>query len=217
MPHDPHAQFDHTVLEMIEHSPVGAVPHTPAYQDALGRLRAAHQVYPSADFKGGYVTVRSLAALPSFHAENFEAFLAGKIEAAALESDSSIFNRYLHALPEALKPRAEAFRAPVIGRRVHHRAKHGGEIIHDPLHTLFLSPGTGPHPGLPGNYLYGSLLETPADASGNTWALHVHDSDDGVALCELSTQANAFQKLQELIASAPFQLSELSELGFRLN
>jgi hypothetical protein len=217
MPHDPHAQFDHNVLEMIEHSPVGAVPHTPAYQDALGRLRAAHQVYPSADFKGGYVTVRSLAALPAFHAENLEALIAGKIEAAALESDASIFNRYLHALPEALQPRAEAFRAHVVGRRAHHRAKHGGEIARDPLHTLFLIPGTGPHPGLPGNYLYGSLLETPADATGNTWALHVHDSDDGLALCALAAQTDAFEKLHELIASAPFQLSELPELGFRLN
>ena len=37
MPHDPHAEFDHKVLDQIEHSPVGAVPRTPLYQDALGR------------------------------------------------------------------------------------------------------------------------------------------------------------------------------------
>ncbi|MGA2693497.1 MAG: hypothetical protein ABSF76_14130, partial [Opitutaceae bacterium] len=61
MPLDPHAQFDQSVMEMIERSPIGAVPHTTSYVESLTRLYAAHQVYPSADHKGGHVTARSLA------------------------------------------------------------------------------------------------------------------------------------------------------------
>ena len=67
MPSDPHAAFDHNVLEMIEHRTMGAVPRTPAYQDALGRLRATHQIYVNADHADGFVTVRSLATRPAFH------------------------------------------------------------------------------------------------------------------------------------------------------
>src|SRR3954470_2564219 len=107
MPSDPHAQFDQTVLEMIEHSPVGAVPHTPAYTDALSRLYASHQVYADADHKGGHVTVRSLATRPSFHANNLEAFIAGKIDTEALESNASIFDRYIQSLPAAQRAPAE--------------------------------------------------------------------------------------------------------------
>jgi len=212
MSHDPHAQIDQTVLEMIEHSPVGAVPHTPSYQDALKRLRASHQVYASADHKGGHVTVRSLASLPLFHAQNLDAFLAGKIDAEALESDTSIFSRYMQSLPAALREKAEVARALVVARKAHHRAKHGVEATHEPVHTLFLVPGGGPNPGLPGNYLYGSVLQAEA-----VWTLHVHDSLDGAAKCDASSQADAFAKLQEVLASAPFQLSELDALGFRLN
>src|SRR5687767_9598286 len=99
MPQDPHAQFDHTVLEMIEHSPIGAVPHTPAYIDALGRLYASHQVYADADHKGGHVTARSLTTRPAFFPSNLEDFMAGKIEADALEANASIFSRYVQSLP----------------------------------------------------------------------------------------------------------------------
>lgn len=215
MPHDPHAQFDQTVLEMIEHSPVGAVPHTPAYQDALNRLRAAHQVYASADHKGGYVTVRSLAALPLFHAENLEQFLTGKAPTEALETDASIFSRYVQSLPASLREKAEHGRAMVVAKRAHHRAKHG-IVAHDPVHSLFLVPGSGPHPGLAGNYLHGSALQATADASSR-WSVHVHDADDGAAFCEVASQADVWEKLQEMFASAPFQLSELEALGFRLN
>ena len=74
---DPNADFDHAVLDKIDASPIGAVPTTPAYQDALRRLYAAQQVYASADHKGGHVTTRSLAQLPCFHAHNLEAFIAG--------------------------------------------------------------------------------------------------------------------------------------------
>lgn len=216
MPHDPHAQIDHHVLEMIEHSPAGAVPHTPSYQDALKRLYASHQVYASADHKGGHATVRSLAALPVFHASNLEAFMAGKIEAGELEADASIFSRYVQSLPEALRAKAEASRAVVVARRAHHRAKHGAEVAHDPAHTLFLVPGGGPNPGLTGNYLYGSVLQTSIEP-GAPWAVHVHDSLDGVALCEVASQAAALEKLQEVLASVPFLLGELEALGFRSN
>lgn len=216
MSHDPHAQIDQTVLEMIEHSPVGAVPHTPSYQDALKRLTASHQVYASADYKGGHVTVRSLAALPLFHAQNLESFLAGKIDAGALESDTSIFSRYVQSLPAALRDKAEACRALVVARRTQHRAKHGVEAAHEPVHALFLVPGGGPNPGLPGNYLYGSVLQAAGDAAA-AWTLHVHDSLDGAAKCDAPSKTEAFAKLQEVLASAPFQLSELDALGFRLN
>ncbi|HTJ78065.1 MAG TPA: hypothetical protein VL357_03640 [Rariglobus sp.] len=216
MPHDPHAQIDQTVLEMIEHSPVGAVPHTPSYQDALKRLVASHQVYVSADHKGGHVTVRSLAGLPLFHAQNLESFLSGKVNADALESDASIFSRYVQSLPEALRAKAEAARAVVVARRAHHRAKHGVEVVQEPVHSLFLVPGGGSNPGLPGNYLYGSILQASPEA-GSGWTLHVHDSLDGAAMCDLPTQSEALEKLQEVLASAPFLLSELDALGFRFN
>ena len=34
---------ENATMEMIEHSPTGAVPHTPTYQDALKRLYAAQK------------------------------------------------------------------------------------------------------------------------------------------------------------------------------
>lgn len=198
---------------MIEHSPVGAVPHTPTYQDGLRRLRASHQVYASADHKGGYVTVRSLAALPLFYAQNMESFIAGQISADELEPDASIFARYVRSLPAALQARAEESRALVVARKAQHRSKHGTDLPRDPAHTLLLVPGTGAHPGLPGNYLYGSLYQAGADPEG-AWGLDLHDAEDGVARCLLPARADALAKLQEVLASAPFQLTELDSLGF---
>ena len=218
MPQDPNAQIDHTVLDIIDHSPIGAVPATPSYMDALRRLVAAHQVYASADHKGGYVTARSLASRPVFHANNLQALLAGEIDAGALESNASIFSRYVQSLPEAHRARAEGLRTLVAGKPAHHRAKHVGDqiiVAHDPIHTLFLVPGTGPHPGVPGNYLYGSTLQIHADEN-SAWAVHIHDSDDGMALCDLPNEPAAFEKLQEVLASAPFNMNELAALGFRL-
>jgi len=214
---DPHAQFDQTVLDMIEHSPIGAVPHTPAYVDALNRLYASHQAYADADHKGGHVTARSLTAKPSFSPNNLEDFIAGKIDADALESNARIFDRYVQALPAAQRARAESFRVMVIGKPAHHRAKHGAAIVHDPLHALFLVPGAGPHPGLPGNYLHGAVFHVGADDATGSWVVHVHDSDDGAALINVPTLAEAFEKMLELIASAPFHLNELAALGFRSN
>jgi hypothetical protein len=216
MPHAPHAEFDHSVLDMIEYSPVGAVPHTPTHQDALERLQATHQIYPDADHANGFVTVRSLSTRPSIQAANLEAWGAGAIDATALESNASIFDRYIAALPVALRAKAETHRHVVAGRPVHHR-KHGGAILHDPVHTLFLVPGAGPHPGIPGNYLHGSLLQLGADPTKDGWAVHLHDRDDGAAMCDLPTLADALAKLQEVIASAPFHLNELGALGFRSN
>lgn len=215
MSQDPAAQLEQTVLEMIEHSPVGAVPHTPTYRDALARLRASHQVYASADYKDGYVTVRSLAAAPAFYVQNFEAFVSGSAAAEDLETDASIFARYVRALPATLQPRAEAARAMVVARKTQHRARHGVAAAKDPAHTLFLVPGTGPHPGLPGNYLYGSLYQSAAVAEG-PWGIYLHDAQDGAARCELPSRADALEKFQEVLASAPFQLSELDALGFHI-
>jgi hypothetical protein len=215
MPHDPYAQFDQTVLEMIEHSPVGAVPHTPAYVDALGRLYSSHQAYADAYHKGGHVTARSLATRPAFHPDNLADFTAGKIEADALEPNARIFDRYVQSLPAAHRARAESFRVMVIGKPAQHRAKHGAGVVHDPLHALFLVPGAGPQPGLPGNYLHGSVFHVGADDPTGSWVVHVHDSDDGAALFSAPTLPEALEKMWELIASAPFHLGELAALGFR--
>ena len=215
MPSDPHAQFDQTVLELIEHSPIGAVPHTPSYVDAIGRLYASHQAYADADHKGGHVTARSLATKPAFQASNLGEFIAGKIDADALESNASIYDRYVASLPAASRARAEAGRVMVIGKPAHHRAKHGADAVHDPLHALFLVPGAGPHPGLPGNYLHGAVFHVGADDATGSWVINMHDSDDGAALCNVPTLPEALEKMQELIASAPFHLSELAALGFR--
>jgi hypothetical protein len=215
MSQDPHAQFDHTVLDLIDHSPIGAVPGTPAYQDALGRLYATHQVYAHADHKGGHVTARSLTQAPSFLAENMAEFMAGSIDADGLESNASIYTRYVQSLPLDLQARAEACRVMVIGKPAHHRAKHG-TIVHDPLHTLFLAPGAGPHPGLPGNYLHGAVFHIGADDNTGAWVVHVHDSDDGAALFSTPALPDALAKMQEALASAPFHLSELDVLGFEM-
>jgi len=213
---NPHAQIDQTVLEIVENSPVGSVPHTPAYQDALVRLRAAHQVYVSADHKNGFVSVRTLAAQPSFYAQNFDSFMAGKVDVDALEPEASIFSRYVKSLPPALQAKAEETRAAVIAKRIHHRPKLGAEALKDPAHTIFLVPGAGPSPGLPGNYLHGSVVQSTADALHGAWMLQVHDRDDGAAACEVASQAEAFTRLEEVLASAPFQLGELTSLGFHL-
>ena len=215
MPQNPHAQFDETVLDLIEHSPIGAAPNTPTHRDALGRLRASHQLYADADHKDGHVTARSLARKPSFYANHLDAFTAGTLEAEALESNAHIFDRYVASLPADRRAKAEALRLHVAGRPAHHR-KHGGVIAHDPVHTLFLVPGAGPHVGVPGNYLYGSVLQLSLDPANTGWAIHLHDSDDGAAHFDAPSQAEALAKFEELVASAPFHMSELEALGFRL-
>ena len=212
---DPNAEFDHAVLDKIEASPIGAVPTTPAYQDALRRLYAARQVYASADHKGGHVTARSLAALPFFHAHNLDAFIAGAITDDALEFNKSIYDRYVASLPAAHRARAESYRLTVTGKAIQHRAKHGVAAVHDPLHTLFLVPGAGPHPGLPGNYLHGAVFHVGDEATGS-WVIHVHDSEDAASLFKAPKLPEVLEKLQEVIASAPFELGELDALGFKL-
>jgi hypothetical protein len=186
------------------------VPHTPTYQDALKRLMATQQVYAHADHKGGYATARSLAKLPSFYAENLDALVAGQIGPDALEANAHIYDRYVASLPAAHRARAEAQRLVVAGKPAHHRSKHDGAVIHDPVHSLFLVPGAGTHPGLAGNYLFGFVHEMNAGA----WMVHLHDSDDGVTSFEALSMDEALAKFQEVIASAPFHLSELEALGF---
>lgn len=220
MSHDPHAQIDQTVLERIESSPVGAVPHTPTYQDSLRRLYATHQVYASADFKDGHVTARSLAKAPLFYADNLDALIAGRIEVSALESNDRIFDRYVKSLPEAVRAKAESQRVRVVGKPIHHRKHHGpGEApaVHDPVHSVFLVPGTGPHPGISGNYLYGSLHEVMHAGAASTWTVVLHDSEDGRSVFNADTLAAVLAVLQDVIASAPFGLNELTSLGFKLN
>jgi hypothetical protein len=220
MPQDPNAQFDRTVLEMIEHSPTGAVPVTPTYQDALARLYLSHQIYAHADHRDGHVTARSLAGLPCFHAANLDGLASGRLDAGALEANAGIFERYVRSLPAELRQKAEGFRAKVLGRPVLHRAKHAGTerlpVAHDLMHTLFLVPGAGPHPGLPGNYLYGAVLQVGADALSDPWTVQLHDRDDGAAVFSASTMQSALAKRQEVEESAPFHMSELEALGFRI-
>ncbi|MFI5337735.1 MAG: hypothetical protein ACHQ5A_13180, partial [Opitutales bacterium] len=197
----------------IEHSSNGMVPRTPAYVDALTRLYAAQKIYHSADFPDGHVTARSLAGHSSFVAANLGDLVAGKIESAALEANAAIFARYVQSLPAPHRARAETFRAKVAGKAVVHRLKHGeASTIHDPLHTLFLVPGTGPNRGLPGNYLHGMIVEHGPTA----WSVHLHDSDDGAAISEVPSLAAAAARLQDLIESAPFHLTETESLGFRM-
>jgi hypothetical protein len=220
MSHAPHAQIDQTVLEMIEHNPNGVVPHTPTYQDALRRLYATHQVYASADHKDGHVTARSLTKAPLFHANNLDAVIAGQITVEALESNTSIFSRYVQSLPTALQAKAEGLRLKVIGRPILHRKHHGaGEApaVHDPVHSLLIVPGTGPHPGLPGNYLHGALIEVMHSGAPSTWTIQLHDADDGASSFDAATLPDALTALQDVLASAPFHLSELAALGFKSN
>lgn len=212
---DPNAEFDHAVLDKIELSPIGALPMTPAYQDALKRLYAANQVYPSADHKGGHVTARSLTLLPFFHANNLDAFIAGEISDDAIESNASIYDRYVASLPPAHRARAEEYRATVIGKAIHHRTKAGQAVVHDPLHTLFLIPGAGPHPGLPGNYLHGSVFHVGDEVTGH-WVVHLHDREDGACVFHTPKLPDALSKLQEVLSSAPFHLTELEALDFRM-
>jgi hypothetical protein len=88
-------------------------------------------------------------------------------------------------------------------------------MAHDPIHTLFLVPGAGPNPGLPGNYLHGAAVQLRA-AADSPWSVNVHDADDGDALIEVATMAEALAKLVEVIECAPFTMDELEALGFTL-
>ena len=219
MAQDPNAQFDQAVLELIEHSPTGAVPVTPTYQDALSRLYATHQVYAHADHRDGHVTARSLAGRPSFHAQNLWGLAAAGAHAQGLEPNAGVFDRYVRSLAAELRGRAEGYRARVLGRPILHRAKHAGAehqpLAHDPVHSLFLVPGAGPHPGLPGNYLHGALLQVGADAVSGAWVIQLHDRDDGVSVFDAPAAQAALEKLREVLDCAPFSMGELGALGFR--
>lgn len=214
MSHDPNEAFDHAVLDFIDHSSNGAVPFTPAYQDALRRLDHAHQVYPSADYARGYVTARSLSGLRSFWAENLDALLTEP--QGTLESNAKIFERYVKSLKPELQAKAQALQLTVAGKPALHRAKHGIVVAHDPIHTLFLVPGAGIHPGLPGNYLYGYLAETNVGGAKG-WSLHLHDREDGDARWQTESVNTAVQTLHELIETAPFHLRELEAFGFTVS
>ena len=216
MPQDPHAQADQLILDMIEQSPIGAVPRTTFHQDALKHLYSTHQVYPSADHHEGHVTARSLSKAPSFWAANWDQLVSGAIQPHDLERNGAIFDRYVKSLPEARRPKAESFRLAVAGRPPMHRAKHIGDskvAVHDPLHALFLVPGSGPRLGLPGNYLYGYAYEDPLN---HAWAVQVFDSDHDGAILSTANLAQTLAQVQEVIEIAPFSLEELSSLGFEL-
>lgn len=210
-PHDP---FDDAVLDLIDHSPTGAVPSTPSYQDALRRLYAARQVFPSADHKDGHVTARSLAGQPAFQAGNLDELAMGTIGPESLESNVSIFDRYVQSLPAQRRASAESHRARAVGRTIHHRPGHGPAGGHDPVHSLILIPGAGPAPGLPGNYLCGQIYEV--EAARPAWSILLRDSLDSAAQFDAPSLPEAVAKLREVVESCPFDLRELEALGFRL-
>jgi hypothetical protein len=54
------------------------------------------------------------------------------------------------------------------------------------------------------------------DEITGSWVVHVHDSDDGASLFSTPRLPDALAKLQEVLASAPFHLGELTGLGFHL-
>ena len=216
MPHAPLTPFDHTVLDLIEHSPTGSVPRTPTYDESIKRLLAAQQVYHSADHKDGYVTARSLATLPAFVARGLAELATNPDGISQLESAASVFDRYHASLPQAARVKAEAFRAILSGRTVHHRPKAVGAGVHDPLHALFLVPGAGPQPGFPGNYLRGTLDEVGAPDGTITWRIQVMDTDTDAAAWETPSLAEASARVEEIVACAPFHLGELEALGFAL-
>jgi len=217
MPHNPYAEIEQTLLDMIEHSPVGAVPRTPSYTEALHHLYTTRQVYAHADHRDGHVTARSLSARPAFHASNLQDFIEGRIEADALEANNAIFDRYLASLPAALRARAEAFRMSVAGRPIHHRMKSGTQHARDPLNTVFLIPGGGPQPALPGNYLHGGLSEYHDSAHPLPWCIHLNDSTNDSAMVDFASLPEALAMLSELLAMAPFHLHELEAFGFRIH
>jgi len=202
------------VVGAVTGTVTGAVASTPSYQDALRRLYEARQVYKHADHKDGHVTARSLAALPIFYAKNLTDFTLGAIAEEKLESNASIYDRYVASLPESRRTAAEDCRVTVIGKPSHHRAKHGAEEVHDPMHMLFLVPGAGAHPGIPGNYLHGAVFHVGPDEVAGAWVIHVHDGDDGISAFKAPTLALVLAHLQDVLASAPFHLDELEALGF---
>jgi hypothetical protein len=219
MPQNPNVEFDLHTLDLIEINPTGSVPATPAFQDSILRLVGSHQIYANADFKGGYATARILAGKPCFFARNIKDAAENKITTDLIESNNSIFDRYLDSLDEKIKINASARREAVVGKVSHHRAKWIDDkkvVGYEPIHSLFLIPGCGKHVGLPGNYLYGMLFET-LEGSNSSWAIHIHDTDVGLATCSVGTFQNAFTKLEEIVASAPFAMAELGALDFKLN
>jgi hypothetical protein len=214
MPQSAITPFDQTVLDLIDRSPTGSVPRTPTYDESLTRLLAAQQVFHNTDFKDAFVTARALARCPIFVATGLLELATHPEDHTRLESNASVFDRYVASLPEPQRARAETFRLSTAGRPVHHRPKVGGPLVRDPLHSIFLVPGVGPQPGLPGNYLRGTIAELPATEGPARYRIQVLDADTDAAVCELPDLAEALGRLRDLIDSAPFHLSELEALGF---
>jgi hypothetical protein len=60
------------------------------------------------------------------------------------------------------------------------------------------------------------VLQLSLDPAVPGWAIHLHDSDDGAAHVDAASMAEALEKFQELLASAPFHMTEIVALGFKL-
>ena len=216
MPHAALTAFDQTVLDLIEQSPTGSVPRTPTYDESIARLEAAQQVYQSSDYEDGHVTARSLARRPHFVAAGLLELAAHPDDRTSIEANASVFARYAGSLPAALRARAEPFRLAAVGHAVHHRLKAGGVLARDPLHSIFLVPGAGLRLGPPGNYLLGAIDEVPPAEAPAHFLIRILDADTVAAGCALPGLAEALGRLEEVLGSAPFHLSELESLGFEL-
>lgn len=216
MPQSQLTPLDQAVLDLIEHSPVGAVPRTPTYDESIHRLLQAQQVYHSSDHRDGFVTARSLARLPLFVPNGLLELAGHPDDLSLLESNNSVFDRYVASLPLGPRVKAEGFRLVVAGKPVLHRHKSGGTLVRDPLHSIFLVPGAGPQPGLPGNYLRGILDELHDPVEGARWRIQIMDTDTDASVCVFDTLAGALARLEEVLGCAPFHLAELETLGFTL-
>lgn len=216
MPHSPHDEFDHAVLDMIERSSSGSVPRTPTYDEAIKRLLGSRQIYHSSDHRDGYVTARSLSSLACYVPAGLEGLVAAGGDASGVEQPNAVYDRYVAALPAPQRQKAESLRLSIAGKAVHHRPKTGGTLVRDPLHLLFLVPGAGPQPGLPGNYLRGMLDEVPSVAGATLWRIRVMDTDTDASEWTTADLGEAVARVGEVVACAPFHLDELAALGFEL-
>jgi len=199
---------------MIEHSPSGRAEHSivPGFPEtplclAQGLRRRGPQ--------GRHVTARSLAARQNFHAANLDALIAGTIGPEALETNFSIFDRYVGSLPLDRRARAEGFRTKVpagpscTGPNMRQReASHRPRSHAHPFPRSRDRPASGASRQLPVWLRDGG----GAGSAPASWAIQIHDNDDGAAVFNAPGMEAALSKLQEVLDSAPFNMNELGAL-----
>lgn len=76
--------------------------------------------------------------------------------------------------------------------------------------TVFFVQGDGPHSSLPGGYLWayiGKFRDQP-------WTVHVGDIDDGHMIKQVAGEFQAMQELELLVGFSPFDMRELTQVGY---